>query len=39
MIVSLFAGLSILLVTGLTNSCISYLLFDQKQIYNRKKSS
>ncbi|AFZ55824.1 hypothetical protein Anacy_0217 [Anabaena cylindrica PCC 7122] len=39
MITSLIAGLSILLLTGLTNSYISYLLFDKHQIYNSKKPS
>jgi hypothetical protein len=39
MIVSLIAGLSILLLTGLTNSYISYWLFMERPNHDRKKSS
>ncbi len=39
MIVSLIAGLSILLLTGLTNSYISYWLFVEQPNESRKKSS
>jgi len=39
MIVSLIAGLSILLLTGLTNSYISYWLFVEHPNESRKKSS
>lgn len=39
MIISFIAGLSILLLTGVTNTCISYYLFVDTAENDSKKSS
>lgn len=39
MITSLIAGLSVLLLTGITNSYISYWLFIEPENHDREKSS